>query len=208
MEMAGPFHKCIYRLHLRESPFRRESRAGRPRIASGPFQAGRSAGHGMRKHGASPRWRGWRESCLRNYLKTHAGCVAGVSGADARRGDAGDTTEGIVEETQRSKRPAAAATRRDAATSGRRLRRSSSTMLSAASPPPRSLPAARIAGVAARVGSEIVSKPRPRRRLGHSSTRPPNAVRLASRRGELPPRFCRQTPSDRGDKRPEDSMPK
>jgi len=31
-------------------------------------------------------------------------------------------------------------------------------MLSVASPPPRSLPAARIAGVAARVGSEIVSK--------------------------------------------------
>jgi len=94
---------------------------------------------------------------LRNYLKTHAGCVAGASGADARRGDASDATERIAEETQRGRRPAAAATRRDAATSGRRRCRTSSAMLSVASPPPCSSPAARIAGVAARVGFEIVS---------------------------------------------------
>ena len=64
------------------------------------------------------------------------GCVAGASGADARRGSAGDATERTAEETQRGRRSAAAATRRDAATSGRRRCRTSSAILSVASPPP------------------------------------------------------------------------
>jgi hypothetical protein len=108
-------------------------------------------------------------SGVRNYLKTHAGCVAGGSGPDARRGDAGDAAEGIVEEPQRRRRLAAAATRRDARASGRRRCPSSSPMLSATLPP-RSLPAARIPGVAARVGFEIVSRRGTQARLRSART--------------------------------------
>ena len=93
------------------------------------------------------------------------GCVAGVSGADARRGDTGDAMERIAEETQRGRRPADAATRRDAATSGRRRCRTSSAMPSAASPPPCSSPPARIAGVAASRGflDRLLARLLPRR---------------------------------------------
>ncbi len=127
------------------------------------------------------------------------GCVAGASGLDARRGDAGDALECIAEEPQRGSRPADAATRRDAATSGRPRCRSSSAMRSVASPPPRSLRAARIGGVAASRGfSDRLLVPFPFSDLSQAKLRP--AVVLADAgRGDWV--LCQITSNPYGDAR-------